>query len=97
MIFVQRGGDADDDGVHLGDLRVVRGRGKALRLRRLDFFGGDAVDVGTAFGEGVDFALVNVEARHLELLFAVQQGERKSDIPHPDDANPGLALLNLAF
>jgi hypothetical protein len=31
VIFVQRGGHADDDGVHLGDLRIVRGRGKAPR------------------------------------------------------------------
>src|ERR1700722_17426704 len=97
VIFVQRSGDADDDGVHFGDLRVVRGRGKALRLRRLDFFGGDAIDVGSALGEGIDFALVNVEARHLELLLAVKQRERKSDIAHSNDANQGLALLNLVF
>jgi len=97
VIFVQRGGDADDDGVHLGDLRVVRGRGKAMRLRRLDFFGGDAIDVGTAFGEGVDLPLVNIESRDLELLLAVEQGKREPDIAHANDANLGLALLNLAF
>jgi hypothetical protein len=52
---------------------------------------------GTALGQGVGLALVNVEARNLELLLAVEQRVRKSDIAHANDANPGVALVNLAF
>ena len=34
---------------------------------------------------------------NLELLLAVEERERKSDIAHANDANPGVALVNLAF
>ena len=73
VIFVQRSGDADDNGVHGGDLRIVGGGGKAMRLGGLDFFGRDAIDVGAALGQGFDLAGVDVEAGDLEFLFAVQQ------------------------
>ena len=97
VIFVQRRGDADDDGVHLRDLRIVGGGGKALRLGRLDFFRRDAVDVGTALGEGIDLARVDVEAGDGKLLFAEQQSQRQSDVAQADDADAGLALLDLVL
>ena len=38
VILIQRRGDADDDRVHLFDVRVIGGGGKALRFGVLDFF-----------------------------------------------------------
>ena len=94
VIFVQRSGDADDDGVHRGELRVVGGRGEALCFGGLNLFRSDAVDVGTALGQRIDFAGIDVEAGHLKFLLAVQQSQRKADVAQADDADAGLALLN---
>ena len=94
VILVERSGDADDDGVHLNQPGVFGGGGKALRLGFLDFFRADAVDVGSTLSEGIDLALINVEAGDGKLLFAEQQGERQSHIAEADDANSRLALLD---
>ena len=48
VILVQRGRDADDDGVHLGQLGIVRGGFEALGAGLLNFAGQDADNVGTA-------------------------------------------------
>ena len=71
VVLVQRSGDADDDGVHGRELRVVGGRGEAVGFGGLDLFGGDAVDVRTALGQRIDFARIDVEAGHLKVLLAV--------------------------
>ena len=60
-----------------------------------DFLCADAVDVRSALGESVDLALIDVEAGDGKLLFAEQQGQGKSDVAEADDANSGLALLDL--
>ena len=62
VILVQRGGDADDDGVHLGQPGIVRGGFEALGAGLLNFAGQDADDVGTALGQGRDLALIDIEA-----------------------------------
>ena len=97
VVFIQRSGNADDDGVHLGDLGIVGRGGEALRLGGLNLVGGDAEDVGTTLGEGIDFAGVDVEASHRELLIAVQQSQRKADVSQADDADAGLMLLNFVL
>src|ERR1700690_211331 len=91
MVFIQRRGDADNNGVHVVELRIVSGGGESLRLGRLDFLRCDTVDVRTALGQTVDLARVDIEAGHPELLFAVQQSQGKSDVAKADDANAGLA------
>ncbi len=62
-----------------------------------DFFCADAVDIRFALGEGFDFALINVEAGDGEFLFAEQQGQRQSHVAQADNADPRLALLDLAL
>src|ERR1700685_4513877 len=84
VVLVQRSGHADDNGVHRGELSVVRGGGKSLRLCGLDFLGSDAVDVGAALCQGVDFAGIDIESRYLELLFAVQQSQRQANVSEAD-------------
>ena len=95
VIFIERGRNANNNGVHFGDLRIVGGRGKSLSLRCLDFFGRNSINVGTALGQARHFAGVDVETSHTELLFAVQQGQRKADVPEADDAHTSLALAYL--
>ena len=97
VIFVERSGDADDDGVHGIQAGVVGGGGKALRLGGADFFFGDAVDVRLALGEDVDLTLIDVEAGDGKLLRAEQQGQRQSHIAQADDADLRLALLDLVL
>jgi len=46
VILVERGRDADDDGVHLIHAGVVEYGGKSLRVGGLNFFRADAVNVG---------------------------------------------------
>jgi hypothetical protein len=55
VVLVERGGDADDDGVHLGDVGVVGGGAEAGFLRLLDLIREDADDVGAAAVELGDF------------------------------------------
>ncbi len=97
VILVKRSGDADDDGVHLSDPGVFGCGRKALLLGFSDLFRGDAVDVGFTLSEGIDLALIDVEAGHGELLFAEQQGQRQSNVAEADDADPRLTLLDLVF
>src|SRR5208283_2519361 len=97
VVFIERRGDTNDNGVHRCDSRVVGGSGKALCLGGLNLFGCNAVDIRTAFGKCVDLASVDIETGDLKFLLAVQQSERKSDIAHADDADSGLALLYLAL
>ena len=94
MVWIERGGNANDDGVHLLDLRVVGGGGKALRLGRLNFFRADAVDVGFALRQSIDLALVDIEAGDGKFLFGKQQGQRQSHITQADDSDACLALLD---
>src|SRR5579871_2831695 len=97
VIFIQRCGDANNNRIHGRELRIVGGRGKALSLGRLDLLGRDAINVGTAFGERVHLSRVDVEPGDPKFLFAVQQGQRQSDIAKSNNADAGLALLNLAL
>src|SRR4029077_11055019 len=69
-------------------------RRKALCLGGLNFVRADSEDVGTALGEGIDLAGVDVEAGYRELLLAIQQSERKADVSQADDADARLVLLN---
>ena len=94
MIFIQGGWHADNNGIHLSELRVVGGGRKAVFLSRLNLLRRDAVDVGTALGQRINFARVDIEAGHLEFLLAVQQSQRKPDVTQADDADAGLVLLN---
>ena len=97
MIFVERGGDADDDRIHGGDLRIV-GRGfKAVRLGGRDLLGRDAENVGAPAVEGVDFSLIDIESGDGKFLLAVEEGERQSDIAEADDSDPSRARIDAAF
>ena len=95
VVLIERSGHANDDSVHLLDVRVIGGGGKTFGLRLLDFLRGDAVDVGFAFGQGIDLALINVEAGDGKFLVGEQQGQRQSYIAQADNSYTGLALLDL--
>ena len=94
VVLIQRSGDADDDGVHFGDVGIVRVGGEAVRFGSLDLLGRDTVDVGTALGEGIDFAGVDVEPGYRKLFFAIQQSQWKADVSQADDAYAGLMLVD---
>ena len=94
MVLIERGGNANDDGVHFLDVRIVGGGGKAMGLGRLNFFRADAVDIRLALRQSLDFALVDIETGHNELLLAEQKRKRKSDVAEADDSDPRLALFN---
>ena len=80
VILVERRRDADDDRVHGGDLRVVRGGLKAVGLRGGDFGGRDAENVSAAIVEGIDLALIDIETGYSKFLLAVKQGQRQSNV-----------------
>jgi len=91
VVLVEGGGDADDDGVHLGGEGVIGGGAEAGFLGLLDGFGRDADDVGAAGVELGDLGGLDVEAGDAEALFAEEQGEREADVAHADDADAGFA------
>ena len=95
VVIVERGGDADDDGVHGLDLRVIGGGAEAGLLRFLDGFRQDADDVGAAGVESADLVLRDVEASDAKALVAEEQGEGQADIAHADDSDAGVASFQL--
>ena len=96
VVVVERGGNADDDGVHEVDFGVVCGGGEAGLLGLLDCRGRNADDVRTAVVECVYLILRDVKAGDLEALVAEKQGQGQSYIPHADNADAGLARFHLA-
>ena len=93
-MVVERGGDADDDGIHFGDVGVIRCGVKASLLRGLNSGGEDADDVGSAGVEDAYFVLRDIEAGDAELFAAEEEGEREADIAHSDDADACFAGLH---
>src|ERR1700735_767756 len=94
MILIEWSRHANDDGVHLLDLGVIRGGGKAFGLRLLDLLRRNAVDIRFALGQSIDLALIDVEAGDGKFLFSEQQGQWQSYVAEADDPNAGLTLLN---
>ena len=85
-------GDADEDGVALGQSVEVRrgldaaaseGIGHALRA--------DVPDVGLAAVKRLGLLRVDVEAEDGEAGFLEEEGEREADVPEADDADGGGA------
>ena len=97
VILVQRSWDADDNCIHRAELRIVSSRTESVFLGRLNFFCGDTVDVGPALGKSVYLAGVDIEARYLKPLIAVEQGQGKTDVAKADDSDARLTLLNFSF
>src|SRR6266436_3598466 len=97
VILVQRSGDANDDGIHLGQTRIVRGRFESLPAGLLNLTGQDADDVGTALGQSGYFALIDVEASDPKPFLCVQQGEGQTYVAETNDGDPRLTLFNLPF
>ena len=71
VIFVERGWDANDDRIHLGQTRIVRGRAETLGFRRLNLIRRDADNVGAALIQRRNLAGVDVETGNREPLVAV--------------------------
>src|SRR5208337_750698 len=97
VILTERSGDADDDRVHAGDLRVIRSGGETMRPRRLDLRRGDAIDVRPAGLKNIYLLLVNVETGHGKRLLAEEQRQRQADIAHSDNAHLGSTRLDFDF
>ena len=97
VILIERRGDADDDGVHLFQAGVVRGGFEALGAGVLNFAGQDADNVSAALGQGRNLALINIEARHPQLLLGKQQGEGQTDVAQTDNGYSRLTPFDLGF
>ena len=74
VILIEWGWHADDNGIHLGKLRIVGGRRKTVLLRRLYLFGSDAVDIGAAFRQRINLASVDIETRNFCSLYKRAKG-----------------------
>ena len=55
----------------------------------------DVLDVALTFGDGVDLALIDVEADDREALLPERQRERQTDIAKTADADDGVLGLDL--
>ena len=97
MIAVQRRGDADDDGVHLGDLGVGGGGAEASGMSLDDLAAGNARDVGVARVQRLDLAGIHVKAGDAETLLAEKQDQRQPNIPHANYTNASLPSGNTGF
>jgi hypothetical protein len=97
VVLVERGGDADDDGVHLLDLRVVGGCVKADTLCLLNHFGQDADNVGATGVEGGYFVRGDVKACDAKPFARKKKREWETYIAHAHDADARLARFNALF
>src|ERR1700722_6899996 len=97
MIVVKRCRDADQDGVHPGDLRVVRSRAEAMLLGTANLLWSYANNVGPSTVEGLDFGGINVETGNRIPLFGEQQCKRQTNISETDDPDAGGPVLKLLF
>ena len=70
VVLIEGRRDADDDGVHLRDVGIVRGGAETGFLCVLDIGWRDANDVGTAGVKSVDLAGFNVETGDAEAFVA---------------------------
>ena len=73
MILIERGGNADDNGIHRRHSRVVCGGFKTMRPRFLNLGRRDAVNIRSTLRQGGHFALVNVKTGDREFLLSVEQ------------------------
>ena len=97
VIVIERGRDADDDGVHAADVGVIAGGAESGFLRALNFRGQDAHDIGAAGVERSHFLLVDIEAGHRETLLAEEQGQGQSNVAHAHDTDAGGTVFNPGF
>ena len=97
VVVVERGGNADDDRVHLGNIGVVSGGAEAGFLRLLDLLREDADNVGAAAVERLNLGRLDIEASDAKAFIAKEQGEGKADVAHADDANAGFAGFEFAL
>src|ERR1700683_2406926 len=97
MVLIERSGNADDDGVHLLQLRVVGGGRETLRFGGLNFVSADAIDVGSTLRQSIDLALIDVEAGDQEFLLGKEQSEWEPHVPQADDSDARLALLDFVL
>src|SRR5215467_13274046 len=80
VVFIQGSGDANDDRVHLRELRVVRSGLETGLPGTANLFGGDAENVRPAGVERVDLALIDIETGDAEFLLTVKQSQGQSHI-----------------
>ena len=97
VMIIQRGRNANDDCVHLGDMRIINGRRETTFLSRLNIGLRDADDIRSALGEHFHLFAVNVKTGDPELLLAEQQNERKAYVAKSYDSYAGGPIFNLAF
>src|SRR5262249_515763 len=94
VILVERSWYADDDGIHRGQLRVIRGSRKAGRTRWLDLRLLNPKDVRSAGVESFHLALVDVEASHSKFLIGVKQSQGQSHVSQANDAYASSSSFN---
>lgn len=70
MVVVERSGNADDDGIHLRDFRVVGSGVEADFLRLLDGLGQNPDDVRATAVERGNLGLLNVKTGDTEAFLA---------------------------
>src|SRR5216683_1323243 len=97
MVFVERRWDADDNCIHVGDLRIISRSFEAVGLGRCNFLRRNTENIGAAAGERVDLSLIDIETGDWKFLLAVEQGQRQPDVAKADDSDLSLARINAAF
>ena len=95
-VLVERGGDADDDGAHVLDPGEVGGGGEGLLVHHgLDVGAGDVLDVAAAAVEGVDLALVDVQAEDGGAGAGKLKGQGQADVAQAHDRD--MVVWHITF
>ena len=94
--FVERGGDADEDRVHVGQAREIGGGGESGGVvPAANLVGGDVANVGLAGVELFDFRGVGVEAGDAVADFGEAESERQADVAAADDPDAKLLVREM--
>jgi hypothetical protein len=93
-IFVQRRGDADDDGVRFREPGEIRdGVEMAAVHELLDFRLRDVLDVGPASIQHANFFWIGVKTSDLVTGFGEAEGEGEADVTTSNDGDFQLAAF----
>src|SRR5277367_4270213 len=97
VILVERGGDADNDGVHLSQARILRGGLESTFLGRLNIGRRNAKNVRASLVQSRDLTDIDIKTGDGEFLFGVEQSQRQTYVAESDDGDTRLFLLNLVL
>jgi hypothetical protein len=87
-VLVERGGNAEDDGIGLGDERKIGASAEFASSEGLgDLLGRDVLDVGTTSEEGIGLGGIDIQSDDSVTLAGVCEEQGEADVAEPNNSD----------